>query len=130
MKSKKKDRCKNWERFALEHAVTPRQTPTVTFYMAHGLNENLQGRYHLKDKYQLPYVGIIRIRFQGTGLLRSFSAVFSAPSKHYSRSIYGPLGWSCQLNFFYMKYSVMPENISSFVVGRTRSECGLPMAVI
>ena len=30
---------------------------------------------------------------------------------------------------FYMKYSVMPENISSFVVGRTRSECGLPMAV-
>ena len=30
----------------------------------------------------------------------------------------------------YMKYSVMPENISTFVVGRTRSECGLPMAVI
>ena len=29
-----------------------------------------------------------------------------------------------------MKYSEKPGSISSFVVGRTGSECGLPVAVI
>ena len=31
---------------------------------------------------------------------------------------------------FYMKYSANQGCISSFVVGRTGSECGLPVAVI